>query len=662
MFTEKALSRPLTQKLSPVALSVALAVSGQALAQNDDSDIEVIKVTADFRNQELLTLPASATVIDAKQIEDEGNQHFEDVLNSIANFNWSGGSSRPRYFQIRGVGEQEDYQGAPNSSVGFVIDDIDLSGLGMVSGMYDLQQVEVLRGPQGTRYGANALAGLIYLKSNAPEAEAEHGIEVSLGDDNLRTFSTYSTGAITQSENLLYRATVQRHGQDGFRDNVYSGRGDTNQRDEFTGRVKLRWLASDDLTADLTLLHADFDNGYDAWTLDNNGFETLTDEPGVDNQKTTGASLKINYTGVNKFNLTSITSFADTGHQHAYDGDWANPEYWAAKECAVYDKNWENVIGALPCVYDAIWSKKGDRKNSSQELRLTSKEKVFLNTTDWLFGIYTNKLKEDNDLTDYAKYSSNQDKPDDISQRTKTLASNFESSDYAVFGQTDTEFQNGYSLSLGLRLEHRDSAYNDTGFNDRDNEYSSDEFDTSEYMWGGHIAVSKQLNQNHNAYFRIARGYKAGGFNLGLVQELSDQKEYDTETLYNYEIGFKSFWLQNHLSTNLALFFMDRQDQQVEASRQVDNSDFEIFTSNAGSSKNYGLELETKWQATDNLEVYASLGYLIAEYGDYKYQVEEGVYKDLSGRELAHSPKFTDSVGATYRADNGVFVNVHSSG
>ena len=223
MFTKKSLSHQLTYKFSPIALSIAVVFTGQAFAQESDSDIEVIKVTADFRNQNLLTLPASATIIDAKQIKDEGNQHFEDVLNSIANFNWSGGSSRPRYFQIRGVGEQEDYQGAPNSSVGYIIDDIDLSGLGMVSSMYDLQQVEVLRGPQGTRYGANALAGLIYLKSNDPDAITEHGAELSLGDDNLRTFSGYSTGAITKSENLLYRATIQQHDQNGFRDNTYLG-------------------------------------------------------------------------------------------------------------------------------------------------------------------------------------------------------------------------------------------------------------------------------------------------------------------------------------------------------------------------------------------------------------------------------------------------------
>ncbi|QQO84237.1 TonB-dependent receptor [Shewanella algae] len=603
--------------------------------QDEQQAMEVIVVSGDFRGLTLEKMPSSVTVIDEQRIEDQGAEHFEDMLGNVANFNWSGASSRPRYFQIRGVGEQEQYQGAPNSSVGFIIDDIDLSGLGSVSSLYDLQQFEVLRGPQGTRYGANALAGLIYLKSNDPTDVFEHGAEVSLGNDNLQTFSGFSSGPVTDSGKLLYRVALQQHKQNGYRDNLYLGRDDTNERDEFSGRIKLRWYATDKLQADFTLLHADFDNGYDAWTLDNNGFDTITDAPGVDKQRTTGSSLKLSYTGFEAFELVSLSSYAATDHHHGYDGDWANPDYWAGKEC-----------GGAPCEYDYTWDKRGERRTLSQEFRFSSNEagRIFGGSTDWLAGFYFMDLDEDNDL--YSEYNS---WPDEV------LTSRYSASNYAVFAQLDSDLGAGYSLSIGARIERRESDYSDS---------NGDAFSPSENMWGGHIALSKALAEHHEAYVRIARGYKAGGFNMTLPQELADKKEFDTEILYNYELGLKSSWADGLLDTRLALFFMDREDQQVAASLQdpVDPQRFILFTENAGSSNNYGAELEANWYPTDSLQFYTSLGYLQTEYGDYLYQDKYGNPVDLSGRELAHSPRWTYSLGMTWRNDMGWFANLNSSG
>ncbi|MCD8549287.1 MAG: TonB-dependent receptor [Shewanella xiamenensis] len=631
---------------APLALAVSAALSASAWAQTDaidkpdpNNDMEIMVVTADFRSASLEKMPSSITVIDAQQIQDESAQHFEDVMNSIANFNWSGGSSRPKYFQIRGVGEQEQYQGAPNSSVGYIVDDIDLSGIGMVSSMYDLQQVEVLRGPQGTRYGANALAGLIYLKSNDPTDVFEYGAEVSLGNDDLQTFSGFSSGPLSDSGKLLYRVALQQHQQNGYRDNIYLNKEDTNGRDEFTGRAKLRLYATDDLQLDLTLLHADFDNGYDVWSLTNDPTNTLSDQPGVDSQRTTGAGFKATYSGAEQFELTSLTSFANTDHHYSYDGDWANPEYWASKQC-------EDEGNLAPCQYDYFWDKTGQRKTLSQEFRLSSTDqgRIFADSTDWLLGVYAMNLKEDNQL--YSEYNT---WPDEV------LDSEYEATNYAVFGQLDTDLGADYALSVGLRVERRNSHYSDT---------NNDNFDPSETMWGGHIALSKVLNESHNVYARVARGYKAGGFNMTLPVELNDKKEFDTETLYNYEIGLKSHWFEGLIDTNLALFYMDRQDQQVAASQQDPNKPqrFILYTENAGSSNNYGAELDATWYATDNLQFYSSLGWLQTAYGNYQYQDKYGADVDLTGRDLAHSPHLTYSLGGTYRANSGWFANLNMSG
>ena len=123
-----------------------------------------IVVTATLRAVPLSELPGSVSVLNSQTLRDAGQQNFEDVMGLVPNLNWAGDTSLPRYFQIRGVGELQQYQGAPNPSVGFLIDDIDFSGLGMAATLFDVDHIEVLRGPQGTLYGANALAGLIYVQ------------------------------------------------------------------------------------------------------------------------------------------------------------------------------------------------------------------------------------------------------------------------------------------------------------------------------------------------------------------------------------------------------------------------------------------------------------------------------------------------------------------
>ncbi|MGL4615875.1 MAG: TonB-dependent receptor, partial [Shewanella sp.] len=400
---------------------------------------------------------------------------------------------------------------------------------------------------------------------------------------------------------------------------------------------------------------ADFANGYDVWSLASDPIATISDKPGVDSQRTTGGGIKATYSGAQSFELTSLTSFANTEHDYSFDGDWANSDYWESKQCDIYDEDW-NSIGKLPCVYDATWSKFGQRKTFSQELRLTSNDagKIFNESTDWLIGFYFSSLQEDNSLVDYSKYSNGGLDPS-FKERTKYLDSTYDAKNYAIFGQLDIDMSDDYLLSLGLRLENRSSDYSDTNL---------DNFSPSETMWGGHLALSKALSEQHNAYIRVARGYKAGGFNMTLPADFSDKKEFNTETLYNYELGLKSAWLSGELTTNVALFYMDRQDQQVSASQQNadDLSEFILFIDNAGSSNNYGLEIDANWYIDSNWHLYSSVGYLKTAYGDYQYKVAEDQFVDLSGRELAHSPQFTYSLGGTYRANSGWFANLNLSG
>ena len=121
-------------------------------AAGSDTQLEEITVTATLRAAPPIEIPSSITVLDQQTLRDAGRTNFEDVLGLVPNLNWAGDTSLPRYFQLRGIGELEQYQGAPNPSVGFLIDDIDFSGLGTAGTLYDLDQVEVLRRREaGTR-------------------------------------------------------------------------------------------------------------------------------------------------------------------------------------------------------------------------------------------------------------------------------------------------------------------------------------------------------------------------------------------------------------------------------------------------------------------------------------------------------------------------------
>jgi len=630
-------------RYSLLFLTVSVALSAQAETTNDD--IERIVVSSDFRQHSLLESPASTALIDETDLERESAEHLQEVLHNIPNLNWAGGTSRPRYFQIRGIGERDQYTGAPNSSVGFIIDDMDLSGLGMAASLYDIQQLEVLRGPQGTRYGANALAGLLYVKSQDPTEQPEFGTELTLADDDLWSLGGFASGALNRDGSLAGRISLHQHRQNGFVDNHYLGQEDTNGRDELTARIKLDWQLNDQLNAKLALLHADLDNGYDAWTLDNNGFDSLADQPGMDQQTTNGGSLRLEWDGQGAVVLHSISSLVDTDHDYGYDGDWANPDYWAELSCTdYYDEDGDgDDADQIPCQYDYSWRKQGERTTYTQEFRLLSSPsgRIFNGSTDWLLGLYANRLEESNATESY--YNGWPD---------EALQSEYDASNLAVFAQLDSELGNGFSLSAGLRIEHRRTDYRDD---------AGDSFDPSETMWGGHLMLGKQLSDAQHLYAKLARGYKAGGFNMSLSEELSRYKEFDTETLYNYELGLNSQWLDGVFNSRLSLFYMDRQDQQVEASLQnPDNPQrFILYTANATSSTSYGLELEADWQLHQQAQLYTSLGLLETAYDDYLFRDRYGAELDLDGRELAHAPSYQYTLGLNLDLNPGWLANIN---
>lgn len=610
----------------PLIASLASALVPVVVAAQEPLD--EITVTADYRGRKASEIPASITIINATTISETAVQHFEELIGSLPNLNWSGDGHRAKYLQIRGVGELSQYQGAPNPSVGFVVDDIDFSGVGGIATLFDIDRVEVLRGPQGTRYGANALAGLIYMQSTDPGDSLSGRLNLSAGEDGAFGGGV-AVGGPLGDEGAGYRISAHHYQSDGFRTNPYLGRSDTNGRDETSLRGRFRWSAGDNWSFKLTGMFTDIDDGYDAFAIDNS-LTVLSDKPGRDAQKSTAASFNIDWDGSSKLKITSVSSIADSDIDFSFDADWGNDDAWA------------------PILYDFVSLNDRQRMTLNREVRIISKEegRIFNGTTDWILGFYLNKLDEDVTTTNRGEYFDPgfnfTDSLDD------TLASNFEAFSTAVFGQLEYAVSESGKLTVGARVERRDVDYIDSNGLD---------LGPSENMIGGELAYTHKFSDRLTGFASLSRGYKAGGFNLGFVPD--GRREFAEESMWNIEVGVNSRLANDQLQLGGSIFYSVRKDQQVETSFQIDPNDpasFVFFTDNAAEGQSTGLEANARWLVTDTFEVYANIGLLRAEFDTF---VTPQV--SISGRDQAHAPNYTAAFGGIYRHESGVFARIDVS-
>ena len=591
--------------------------------------IEEVIVLGDWRQVSQNKEDASIVLLNSEDINNQSINHFEGLTYLVPNLNFAASDSRARYFQIRGIGERSGYQGTPNSSVGFLIDDIDYSGQGGIATTFDVEQVEIHRGPQGSRMGANALAGLIYIKTKDPTEEFESYSTLSLGDFDRKGLGLAIGGPLENQESIQYRLAIHKHKEDGFRKNQYLKTSNTSRKDELTSRFKVNWKLNNDTLIKLLLSRVDLNDPADIWTLDGS-LNTLSDRPGMDSQKTDSFGLNL-ISQQEGFDFQSLTSTTNTDVIFSYDADWGNSESWH------------------PYVYNYFSETYRERKTLGQEFRFLSNEKSLLTRKkiQWVLGINYFNTKEFNSKNDDGTYGE----PDDpygpyFSQSSSQ--SYYQSENISFFGNIDFSFTETLKLSLGLRREDWKANYNDS-FGER--------FSPSNMMNGGKLSLIKST-KNTNLFASIARGYKQGGFNLalGLGSDASnDNIFYDPEYLLNYEIGLKTISLDSRISFSAVMFYSDRKDQQVLISTQVDPSDpntFSFITKNAAEGLNYGLELSIDYQINDAFNVYSRIGLLETEIKNWLSR------PDLDGREQAHAPKSSYSVGLEWRPNKSSFVRL----
>ena len=595
------------KSLSAVAIAVIASFSAPVFADDSNvtvsnlkaSNVELINVFGDYSQLSLDQIAQSATIISSKQLNQRGASHLDGVVSLAPNVNFTSGASRGKYIQIRGIGERSQFSEPLNSSVGLVIDGMDVSGLGGMATLLDTQQVEVLRGPQATVFGTSGLAGVVNIVSNGPTDEPSGSFSISSATQD--TLDVQAAYGFTMDNGLGLRGAIKQTTSDGFVKNTYLERYDTNNIDELSARLAASYNINESMSVNAQIFHVDTDNGYDAFSLDNDNV-SRSDEPGKDTLDATAMSVNlISQTQWGQWRLQSSHTQSDT--VYGYDEDWT-------------------YVGFHPWEYSSTDYYFRNRDSQNVELQASSNSSSSAqHKMQWVAGVLY-KQAEDDLLREYTYADSD-------------FTSLYTPSSTALYGQITMPVK-AVSLEAGLRVEQQQIDYQDSnGFVENNDET----------LVGGKIALS-YVRDMSTLYGFVARGFKAGGFNPD--ERVSDaQRIYEAEYNWHYELGVKSRLADGDASVRVALFYMTRENTQisdydilVQDNDEAGNAqpvEFIDIIDNADTGVNQGVEAELSWQLNPNVDVGFNVGYLDATFSGFTRNDGSVIDKQRQ----AQAPKYT---------------------
>ena len=490
--------------------------------------------------------------------------------------------------------------------------------------MFDVKQIEVLRGPQGTTFGANGMAGVVNMQSNEPTDEPEGHLEATVGNYNTKAYGAAFGGSIIK-DTLEGRVSVYKNTSDGYMKNSFLNRDDTQNIDELTAKLQLRWYASDNHTVDFNFIHLDVDNGYDAFTFDNSD-TSHADEPGTDAQKTNAFAIKSTYQVNEAMHLVSSVSHSQSDVTYSFDEDWS---FVGEFDESLYP-------------YSSFDEYLRDRAQTDIDVRLVSDEegRIFGGSTDWTVGAYYKDYNED-----YTRNYTYLDAPFMYDYKTKNKA---------IYGQLDSALNDKLTLVSGLRVEAWDAEYADS---------DSVAIDTDEVLVGGKIGLNYQSSSNVLYYGYLSKGYKPGGVNAD--NSLSPEaKEFKTENLWNLEAGVNSNYFDNTVINRFNVFYGKRKDQQVNSSvvtpREDGSTSFVAYLANAAESTYYGIESQIDWYPNENIHFFSSIGLLDSEFDEYVDPNPSAF--DVNGRAPAQSPRVQYNFGFDVAFADGFIFKTNVEG
>lgn len=621
-----------------VALGALLIVPDAARAQAEPEPpplpVDVI-VTTGFRPSALSDSIGSSTIVTAGLIEARGAEHLEAVLGTAANVSMTSAASRARFVQIRGVGDLEQFVGPKHyPSVGVTVDGIDLGGIASAAMLFDVDQVEVLRGPQGTRFGASALAGQVFVRSVAPDSGTETRLEAAAGDYGTASLGFVAGGEL--ADNLAARVALQGHRGDGYIENGWLGADDTNGYDESTLRARLRWTPTDATSLDVTAIGFDSDNGYDAWSLDHTR-ETLSDQPGRDDLDLSSLGLtgRIELEAGAVFETT--LTWLDSTVEYGFDEDWSHPGLCDGTTCTsadefsntdLYERSREDLA------LDLRWL--GEGASTGGRARR------------YVLGVYAQDREEMFAREYYGPF-----------------ASDYAADRLALYGQLEADLGMRMELTLGLRYERFDDTYRDSFA------FASESEDE---LHSGEIALRYSLDGGGNVYGLVARGQKPGGVNTEassvfplLEPRFQDfaglRLRFGDEALTNVELGYKSELAGGRLGLRAAVFTMSRDGAQLESWFVQYVPFMFVGLLDSADGENNGAEVDLDFRATNRWRIRASVGLLDTEVESLtSFDIDLDDFVNRGGVDQAKSPSWQAYVGSEWTLDRWrIAVDVDAS-
>lgn len=667
---------------------LAASATAAAAAAEPAPQVQEIVVTGEKRARSLQDTVASTAVLSAQRLDAANLRSLADVVNHVANVAETRGGEG---FTIRRVSNSNVSGGGSGGLASVFVDGAAIPERGMISGvldMWDVRQVEVLRGPQSTLQGRNALAGAIVIQTEDPSWTWTGKARALLSDRQEQSYALAVGGPIV-ADQLALRLSVQDRDADGFIRNL------TRNADEdpvhattVRGKLLLQPLAAPGLTVRASVIHDERDGGF-VYSY------ARTDRPNAaddrialggfpnDNDVTTDlVSLSADYAIGDRFGLTSISAWNKVKSRGRYDLDGEPADLAHAVEN-------ETVSTA------------------SQELRLAYRG----DRLDGFVGAYVARRDRDDRVASLSN----------VATPTSTLAAVLMGPPFALPAANAISLANTYATALpAVAIDFTGSAPEQTStaaifadarlrLTDKLSLLGGFRYDREESRlsvaqsarfagvypnpaaFGPYAAVIAGLNQVVGVYvaqagaaepetarkfdaflpklglkydmsqdaslaFVVQRAYRSGGVGLNIAR--SDVVAYDPEYTWNYELALRTAWLDRALTINANAYYVDWTDQQVLVA--LGSSPYDTQTENAGSSHLYGAELEVDWRPAAHWGLFGSAGYSRTKFDDFT--VSSGAFvSDLSGSQFAFAPRWTLAVGGDYRWDNGLFASVNAA-